>query len=153
MFYWSNRFKNPLNSYEVYIKQYYLSLLNNIDYFRIPYNSVFLPILLTLFFRLGLKYVAAIKRCHTTWPLSLLLDLFCVVTQRSTKRTLRDDPKNDCERDKSPHRILSWFLQVNQTFYFLYNKPYLPKRFFVFFSRCIQIFLKVSNTIILCSSL
>ena len=50
-----------------------------------------------------------------------------------SERTLRDDPKNDGERDKSPHRILSWFLQVKQTFYSLYWQTVPPQAIFRIF--------------------
>ena len=151
MFYWSNRVKNPWNRYEVYIMQYCLSLLNNIDYFRISCNSLFLPIFLTLFFRLDLKYVTAIQVSH--YYLVSYLTYF--VSSRNAQRKERCVTTQRTMAKETNHHIEYFhdFSKWNKLSTSFTDKTYLPKRFFVFFSRCIQIFLKVSNTIILCSSL
>ena len=152
MFYWSNRFKNPWNPYEVYIMQYHLSLLNNIDYFRIPYNSLFLPILLTLFLSFGPNICNRNKEVSHYFLVSYSTYF---VSSRNAQRKERCVTTQRTMAKETNHHIEYFhdFSKWNKLSTSFTDKPYLPKRFFVFFSRCIQIFLKVSNTIILCSSL
>lgn len=121
--------------------QYCLSLLNNIDYFRIPYNSLFLPI----FF--------AHKEVSHYYLVSNLT--YFVSSSRNAQRKERCVTTQRTMVKETNHHIEYFhdFSKWNKLSTSFTDKPYLPKRFFVFFSRCIQIFLKVSNTIILCSSL